>query len=168
MSIEAMKMALEALEPDVYKAEWVVEQDIQKAITLLRKAIAEFDTHTMYREGYVNGYAFGEAAAKQKAIQEEALRNVQRIGQEIEQESSSEECVQNSDKYVHVVGSTAFQQTLKADAPVKVVSGKREWVELTAGEISDIWGKLPQTMNEEKDAIEFGFAIESALRSKNT
>ena len=111
MSIEAMKLALEALEiaangggVDFY----AYAQD-------LRKAIAEFDTHTMYREGYVNGYAFGEAAAKQKAIaeaekqtrpwftidelnawgdeylrkkaiQEEALRNVQRIGQEIEQE----------------------------------------------------------------------------------
>lgn len=43
----------------------------------------------------------------------------------------------------------------------------KEWVELTAGEISDIWGMLEQTSNEERDAIEFGFAIESALRERN-
>ena len=44
---------------------------------------------------------------------------------------------------------------------------QRTWVELTAGEISKIWGELPQTSNEEKDAIEFGFAIETALRKRN-
>ena len=46
-------------------------------------------------------------------------------------------------------------------------STQRTWVELTAGEISKIWGELPQTSNEEKDAIEFGFAIETALRKRN-
>ena len=52
-------------------------------------------------------------------------------------------------------------QHLFEDAP------QRTWVELTAGEISKIWGDLPQTTNEERDAIKFGFAIETALRKKN-
>ena len=52
-------------------------------------------------------------------------------------------------------------------AIAEAVSTQRTWVELTAGEISKIWGDLPQTTNEERDAIEFGFAIETALRKKN-
>jgi hypothetical protein len=80
MSAEAMKLALDAMSECLFDEQWYAAKEA------LCEAIAEFDTHTMYREGYVNGYAFGEAAAKQKAIQEEALRNVQRIGQEIEQE----------------------------------------------------------------------------------
>ena len=40
---DVLKQALEALEPDVYKAEYVVEQEIQKAITSLRQAIADLE-----------------------------------------------------------------------------------------------------------------------------
>jgi len=78
MSIEAMKLALEALE---YIDDGVnnqgahtgiswrcVSNKAQPAITSLRIAIAEFDSHTLYREGYVNGYAFGEAAGNRKSI----------------------------------------------------------------------------------------------------
>ena len=72
--IETMKQALEALEVantciDGYylpkEKAWLPE--IEQAITSLRQAIKEFDSHTLYREGYVNGYAFGEAAGR-KAI----------------------------------------------------------------------------------------------------
>ena len=42
-----------------------------------------------------------------------------------------------------------------------------EWVEITKGEISEIWGNLPQTKDEEQDAITFGFAIEAKLKEKN-
>ena len=74
MTIEKMKQWLEALEvvnsciDDYYlpkEKAWLPE--IEQAITSLRQAIKEFDSHTLYREGYVNGYAFGEAAGR-KAI----------------------------------------------------------------------------------------------------
>lgn len=42
---------------------------LRKNIDDLDKVIAEFDSHTLYREGYVNGYAFGEAAGR-KAVAE--------------------------------------------------------------------------------------------------
>jgi len=38
---EALKLALEALEPDVYRAEWAVEQDREKAITAIKAALAQ-------------------------------------------------------------------------------------------------------------------------------
>ena len=34
---------------------------------------------------------------------------------------------------------------------------------LTKQEISDIWGKLPQTTNEENDAIAFGEALQNKI-----
>ena len=37
----ALKLALEALEPDVYRAEWAVEQDREKAITAIKAALAQ-------------------------------------------------------------------------------------------------------------------------------
>ncbi len=33
---EALKLALKALEPDVYTSEWVIEQDVQKAINAIK------------------------------------------------------------------------------------------------------------------------------------
>ena len=66
MSIEAMKQALEALETAA-EGGGVNFYEYAKD---LRQAIAEFDSHTLYREGYVNGYAFGEAAGKHQAIAE--------------------------------------------------------------------------------------------------
>ena len=76
--IEVLKQALEALERSVatcfdqYAHQQVMSQPdhfINQTITSLRQAIAEFDSHTLYREGYVNGYAFGEAAGR-KAVAE--------------------------------------------------------------------------------------------------
>jgi hypothetical protein len=82
--IEKMKQWLEALE--LVSTEFVcngahhakkdrhglgelcpIVERYEEAITSLRQAIKEFDSHTLYREGYVNGYAFGEAAGR-KAI----------------------------------------------------------------------------------------------------
>ena len=39
----------------------------------------------------------------------------------------------------------------------------KEWVELTESEIGDIWWNL----TGDKNPIEFGFAIETALRERN-
>jgi hypothetical protein len=43
----------------------------------------------------------------------------------------------------------------------------REWVGLTDEERSKIWGELPQTSNEERDACIFAQAIEAKLKEKN-
>jgi hypothetical protein len=44
---------------------------------------------------------------------------------------------------------------------------KREWVGLTDDERSKIWGELPQTLNEERDACIFAEAIELYLKERN-
>jgi hypothetical protein len=67
VSIEAMKQALEALDAPSSPMLRIIQEE---AITSLRQAISEFDSHTLYREGYVNGYAFGEAAGKRQAIEQ--------------------------------------------------------------------------------------------------
>jgi hypothetical protein len=43
----------------------------------------------------------------------------------------------------------------------------KEWVGLTDEERSKIWGELPQTSNEERDACIFAQAIEAKLKQKN-
>jgi predicted Fe-S protein YdhL (DUF1289 family) len=45
---------------------------------------------------------------------------------------------------------------------------QRTWVGLTDEERSKIWGELPQTSNEERDACIFAQAIEAKLKEKNT
>lgn len=42
----------------------------------------------------------------------------------------------------------------------EIYGGKQK---LTQQEISEIWGNLPQTTNEEQDAIKFGLAIQDKL-----
>lgn len=64
--IEVLKQALEALEIAAEGG----GVNFHAYAEELRQAIAEFDSHTLYREGYVNGYAFGEAAGKRQAIAE--------------------------------------------------------------------------------------------------
>ena len=38
---KVLELALEALSPDPYKSEWVVQQDISKAITAIKEALAQ-------------------------------------------------------------------------------------------------------------------------------
>ena len=64
---EALKLALEALEPDVYRAEWAVEQDREKAITAIKAALAQ-PTSGDYAHGYVEG--FNDACMPKPAQQE--------------------------------------------------------------------------------------------------
>lgn len=44
----------------------------------------------------------------------------------------------------------------------------KPWVSLTDEERSKIWGELPQTTNEERDACIFAECIELYLKEKNT
>ena len=47
---EALKLALKALEPDVYTAEWVVQEDIQKAINAI-KMVTTYKGYLYVAEG---------------------------------------------------------------------------------------------------------------------
>ena len=146
--IEAMKQALEALERSVatcfdqYAHRTVMSQPdhfINQAITSLRQAIAEFDSYTLYREGYVNGYAFGEAAGR-KAIAEQD-GDCQRCG--------GKGCIacdarkQKPVLWVMPDGKTVDKWGLQfygGQTGTPLYAHKREWVGLTDEEKDDIWG----------------------------
>ena len=53
----------------------------------------------------------------------------------------------------------SFAKSKFADSR-EIYGGKQK---LTQQEISEIWGNLPQTTNEEQDAIKFGLAIQDKL-----
>ena len=48
------------------------------------------------------------------------------------------------------------------------IKPKRTWVGLTDEERSKIWGELPQTLSEERDACIFAEAVEVYLKEKNS
>ena len=50
---------------------------------------------------------------------------------------------------------------------IHTCSPQRIWVGLTDDERSKIWGELPQTLNEERDACIFAEAIELYLKERN-
>ena len=80
MTQEVLKLALEALE------EWRFGGDpraADKYITAIKEALAQ-PTSSDYALGYSIG--FGEGHSAGKALREHAMREVQRLGQEIEQE----------------------------------------------------------------------------------
>ena len=45
---KVLELALEALSPDPYKSEWVVQQDISKAITAIKEALAHPQQEAIY------------------------------------------------------------------------------------------------------------------------
>jgi hypothetical protein len=51
--------------------------------------------------------------------------------------------------------------------PLYTTPPQRTWVGLTDDERSKIWGELPQTLNEERDACIFAEAIELYLKERN-
>lgn len=57
-------------------------------------------------------------------------------------------------------GSPTFYAQSKFTTSRDVYVGKQR---LSKEQISEIWGNLPQTMNEEHDAIVFGMAIQEKL-----
>ena len=52
----------------------------------------------------------------------------------------------------------------KFSSSYDIYKGKNK---LTKEEIAEIWGNLPQTLNEEDDAIKFGMAIQEKLLEIN-
>ena len=76
----------------------------------------------------------------------------------LRQDIKGEEHVHKSDK------DTLIKQAEEAFESAK---GKG-WVGLKDEERSKIWGELPQTSNEERDACIFAQAIEAKLKEKNS
>lgn len=61
-------------------------------------------------------------------------------------------------------GSPTLFQTSKFTSSRDVYYGKQR---LSEEQISEIWGNLPQTGNEEHDAVVFGMAIQEKLFELN-
>ena len=169
--IEAMKLALESLEDwkTYMRGHWDVIDE--QAVTALRQAIAEFDSHTLYREGYVNGYAFGEAAGR-KAIAEAEKHdgNCQQCGGKgcVACDAREQEPVM----WVMPDGKTVDKWGLQfyggqTGKPLYThPQPKREWIGLTNEEIMEMldygqYGRVPQYV------CNFVEAIEAKLKEKN-
>ena len=61
----------------------------------------------------------------------------------------------------HKINKTDVKYVLAKDKP------QRKWIGLTDKERSKIWGELPQTLNEERDACVFAECIEVYLKERN-
>ena len=161
--IEAMKLALESLEDwkTYMRGHWDVIDE--QAVTALRQAIAEFDSHTLYREGYVNGYAFGEAAGR-KAIAEAEKHdgNCQQCGGKgcVACDAREQEPVM----WVMPDGKTVDKWGLQfygGQTGKPLYAHKREWVGLTRSEFKECVDGL-------EDLEDCWTAIEAKLKEKNT
>ena len=155
---QAIRMALAAMEKNQYAvADTAPHRDVMnynKAITALRQALAEHDSRTLYREGYVNGYAFGEAAGKKQAL-EQADEPVAWMWY-----------VNNGAGYVS--RGIGFHQTnipFAKHTPLYTrPQPAAQWVGLTNVEI----GTIAYNVNPLDGIIDFAKTIEATLRSKNT
>ena len=129
MTQEALKLALEALEKcrTYHQQDWSSEEttkpEVKQAITAIKEA-----------------------------LRENAMREVQRLGQEIEQEPVA---------YwkEHAQGLQRDYDSLLAD-----FQAQRTWVGLTDKEMYKLW----LTVDEEVDRMAFGKAVEAKLKEKNT
>lgn len=172
---EALKLALEALEPDVYRAEWAVEQDREKAITAIKAALAQ-PTSGDYAHGYVEG--FNDACMPKPAQPEqEPVAWATRMGE-----------------YAHIHWGAkrpeypmVYEAPLYTTPPASVNEAPQEqqscdrrtwgkpWVSLTDDEIWKFWCSRPEVSEGEDDSMEAEFvtsvrAVLAAhgIKEKNT
>ena len=121
MSIEAMKLALEALEVAANGG----GVNFYEYAKDLRQAIAEASQNGLYREGYRNGYAFGEAAGKRQAIAE--VEKQEPVGEVSD----------------HDWSTGLLYRDLEPGTPLYTHPQQRTWVGLTDEEIQEIALELP-------------------------
>jgi hypothetical protein len=171
--IEAMKLALESLEDwkTYMRGHWDVIDE--QAVTALRQAIAEFDSHTLYREGYVNGYAFGEAAGR-KAIAEAEKHdgNCQQCGGKgcVACDAREQEPVM----WVMPDGKTVDKWGLQfygGQTGKPLYTHKHEWVGLTDEEVEELANPLLRNVGNAIVLASYEYfarAIEAKLKEKNT
>jgi len=141
--IEVLKQALEALYPISHNSTDDYRGQADKAIASLRKA-----------------------------IQEEALRNVQRIGQEIEQEPYgwvSQHTTKGMYEWqFNKRESSVYIDTAISIVPVYTHPPQRIWVGLTDEEIIDVIHPLVMAdMTDQATDYEIAKAIEAKLKEKN-
>jgi len=149
----ALRLALEALEYEAQKGNDNAYQSEREAIKAALEAKDEIDWKDMYEkqkrrsEMWVAKYEkdigpLEKAGPQQKAKDEPAL-NCNRV-----------ECMGSK-------GCIDLCWKKNTTPP------QRTWVGLTDDERSKIWGELPQTLNEERDACIFAEAIELYLKERN-
>jgi hypothetical protein len=92
---------------------------------------------------------------------EEAMREVQRLGQEIEQEP-----VAWMDEDGDVLSANIVDGKGLRNIPLYTTPPQRTWVGLTDEEIQTEWVLTPQ--NDKAEGIWFGRRIEAKLKEKNT
>jgi len=149
----ALRLALEALEYEAQKGNDNAYQSEREAIKAALEAKDEIDWKDMYEkqkrrsEMWVAKYEkdigpLEKAGPQQKAKDEPAL-NCNRV-----------ECMGSK-------GCIDLCWKKNTTPPQRI------WVGLTDDERSKIWGELPQTLNEERDACIFAEAIELYLKERN-
>lgn len=148
MSIEAMKLALEALEVAANGG----GVNFYEYAKDLRQAIAEASENGLYREGYRNGYGFGEAAGKRQAIAEAE-------NQEPVAWMDSDWHYQLHKKGMVVMHKDEGDVLIGKPQPIYTTPQQRTWVGLTDEEIQEIALELPM------DAVRI---TEAKLKEKNT
>jgi len=144
------------------------------------KAISEFDSHTLYREGYVNGYAFGEAAGKQAIAELESQEPVAWVAEDVCKGQVINgrprkiwwECEKGVGKpiYTHPpqpeqkTSADDFFKTIADKNPKPFLSSQRTWIGLTDDEFNELYDRyVPLTCYAlliEK--------VEAKLKEKNT
>ena len=118
--------------------------------TPFAQAIAEFNSHTLYREGYVNGYAFGEAAGKRQTISELESQDG------VCQHCAGKGCVACDAREQEPVAWAGV------DFDIKTYPPKREWVGLTKEEVKEI------SFANRPYVVDMVVALEAKLKEKNT
>ena len=124
-----------------------------------RQAIAEFDSHTLYREGYVNGYAFGEAAGKQAIAELESQEPVKYEHKAYTMPPQPEQKTSADD----------FFKTIADKNPKPFPPPQRTWVGLTDEEIKefDTWYDNREEEVGWCNPSEIVAYIEAKLKEKN-
>ena len=142
MSKEAMKLALDALEPDWELAEWYVDELREKAITALREALAE---------------------------QKSGIKQVIELYDSPDQPAQQEPVAMRYDfdgygwKYIDSGSGSDWQTRIKDAEPIYITPPQRTWVGLTDEEITDTWAGTSPYYHED----DFAKAIEAKLKEKN-
>jgi len=133
---QALKLALEALEPDAYLAEWYIEKHIiPTAVNAIKAALEEKDEPVLWRNAAI------------------------RVGEELSSVGPN--------GYYDMNAKEWFDWAMEQEPRGKNSLPQRTWKGLMDEERSKIWGELPSTLNEERDACIFAEAIELYLKERN-
>jgi hypothetical protein len=141
--IEAMKQSLEALEDFVDVIKYDNEQD-----DIGRRACCDVLSYNPHSESCKAKQAI---TAIKEAIREHAMYEVQRLGQDIEQEPVCPDCKAKVLYECVACSSNNYPP-------------QRTWVGLTDKEMYKLW----LSVDEESDRMAFGEAVQAKLKQLNT